>query len=415
MEDSSSLASVPTPLTLSTCAVNVETADDRVVVHIAGELDMADADQVGDVILGAVGAGKATVRIELSELRFADSSAIKAILIGAQAADDRGIAYELVNPRGLVLRLLEVTGLNGALTVVQDADKPGQSQLGISVVGLDTKPCGDDQVIAEVLDRHLFRQGIDDRQPATAQRDLLQRHVTCRPPQLARRRQCVVGSIANRDRRPCVVQTNDLQVIGRSCRVLDRVGAQLADDQRSTLLCFLVCSERGKPLHDFSSCRVKGAQVSVVPATQCSRGIGHQSTSISRSVALFCEVFLDHQRGAAVDDDDVAGDVRAPDQAHHGVRAVVRGGRTMHRRGRRDRRMLVFPLRRPWRRDQPRSDGIDADRAARLGEQRCHVVERGLRHRVRDRRADRSESGNRRDGDDVPDRRDRANGASLPS
>ena len=86
---------------------------------------MADADQVGDVILGAVGAGKPTVRIQLSELTFADSSAIKAILIGAQAADDRGIAYELVNPRGLVLRLLEVTGLNGALTVVQDAQSPG--------------------------------------------------------------------------------------------------------------------------------------------------------------------------------------------------------------------------------------------------------------------------------------------------
>ena len=83
---------------------------------------MADADQVGDVLTSAVNAGKPTVRIQLSELRFADSSAVKAILIGAQAADDRGVVYELVNPCGLVQRLLEVTGLDHALTVVHEPE-----------------------------------------------------------------------------------------------------------------------------------------------------------------------------------------------------------------------------------------------------------------------------------------------------
>jgi anti-anti-sigma factor len=127
MEDSSSLTSVPTRLTLSTCTVDVDTAVDRVDVLIAGELDMADADQVGNVLLSAVDAGKPIVRLQLAELRFADSSAIKAILIGAQAAEERGVRYELVNPRGLVQRLLEVTGLNNALTVVQEPESPGSA------------------------------------------------------------------------------------------------------------------------------------------------------------------------------------------------------------------------------------------------------------------------------------------------
>ena len=127
MEDSASLANVPTRLTLSTCTVDVETMLDRVAVRIAGELDMADADQVGEVLTGAVDMGKPTVRIMLADLRFADSSAIKAILIGAQAADDRGVAYELVNPRGLVQRLLEVTGLDHALTVVHEPDNTSNS------------------------------------------------------------------------------------------------------------------------------------------------------------------------------------------------------------------------------------------------------------------------------------------------
>jgi anti-sigma B factor antagonist len=127
MEDSASLASVPTRLTLSTCTVDVETTVDRVVVRLAGEIDMADADQVGDVLTAAVDAGKPTVRVQLSTLRFADSSAIKAILIGAQAAEERGVTYELANPRGLVQRLLEVTGLDHALTIVQDPDGPDSS------------------------------------------------------------------------------------------------------------------------------------------------------------------------------------------------------------------------------------------------------------------------------------------------
>ena len=116
------MAGMPTRLTLRTSTVDVETTSDRIVVRIAGELDMADADQVGAVLIDAVDSGKPIVRLDLSDLKFADSSAIKAILIGAQAAEEGGITYELVNPRGLVKRLLEVTGLDQALLVTNDAD-----------------------------------------------------------------------------------------------------------------------------------------------------------------------------------------------------------------------------------------------------------------------------------------------------
>jgi anti-sigma B factor antagonist len=122
MDDSSSLAGVPTRLTLSTCTVDVETTAAHVSVSLVGELDMADADQVGDVLAGAADAGRSKVRAVLSGLTFADSSAIKAILTGAKVAEDRGVAFELVNPRGLVHRLLDVTGLTMALNVVQEPD-----------------------------------------------------------------------------------------------------------------------------------------------------------------------------------------------------------------------------------------------------------------------------------------------------
>ena len=54
MDDDSSLADLPTHLSLSTCTVDVETLATSVVVSVSGELDMADADQVGQVLATAV-------------------------------------------------------------------------------------------------------------------------------------------------------------------------------------------------------------------------------------------------------------------------------------------------------------------------------------------------------------------------
>ena len=121
MEESSGLASAPVRQILSTCTVDVEMWPNTVVVSIVGELDMADGDQVGKVLIDAAQARKPIIRLDLAGLTFADSSAIKAILMGAQAAEERGVTYELVNPHDRVRRLLEVTGLANVLTLVDEA------------------------------------------------------------------------------------------------------------------------------------------------------------------------------------------------------------------------------------------------------------------------------------------------------
>jgi anti-sigma B factor antagonist len=121
MEESSGLASAPVRQTLSTCTVDVEMWPSSVVIGVIGELDMADGEQVGQILLSAAEAGKPIIRLELAGLTFADSSAIKAILVGAQAAEERGVTYELINPHDRVRRLLEVTGLANVLTIVDEA------------------------------------------------------------------------------------------------------------------------------------------------------------------------------------------------------------------------------------------------------------------------------------------------------
>ncbi len=122
MEDSSGLASVPCRLQLSACTVNVEATPNYVTVTVTGELDMADADSVAQVLVDAADAGRPILRVQLSGLTFADSSAIKAIILGAKAAEQRGVTYELVNPHGRVQRLLQVTGLTKALNVIHEPE-----------------------------------------------------------------------------------------------------------------------------------------------------------------------------------------------------------------------------------------------------------------------------------------------------
>ena len=122
MEDSAGSASMPSHSELSTCTVDVETTPNQVVVSVVGELDMADADQVAQTLVDAAAAGKPILRLQLSGLTFADSSAIKAIILGAKAAEQRGVTFELVNPHGRVQRLLQITGLQKAFTVLHEPD-----------------------------------------------------------------------------------------------------------------------------------------------------------------------------------------------------------------------------------------------------------------------------------------------------
>lgn len=122
MKGNNQATRVPSHRTLSTCTVDIDTTPSSVIVAVIGELDMADADQVGEVLTDAVASGRPIVRVNLGGLTFADSSAIKSIIIGAQAAEARGVAYELVNPQGNVRRLLGVTGLSDALTIVDEPE-----------------------------------------------------------------------------------------------------------------------------------------------------------------------------------------------------------------------------------------------------------------------------------------------------
>lgn len=83
------------------------------VVALYGQLDLANAERVRESLVGV--AGDAVV-VDLSGLRFLDSSGIAAILAARREIVDAGHGFELRGATGIVRRVLEVTGLTFLLS-----------------------------------------------------------------------------------------------------------------------------------------------------------------------------------------------------------------------------------------------------------------------------------------------------------
>jgi anti-sigma B factor antagonist len=89
----------------------IERRGDRVVVSLGGELDLYNADEVRDALLGASAGEPALLVVDLREVRFIDSTAL-GVLIEARSrmADRRG--FRLAAPGLETRRALEISGLD---------------------------------------------------------------------------------------------------------------------------------------------------------------------------------------------------------------------------------------------------------------------------------------------------------------
>jgi anti-anti-sigma factor len=80
------------------------------LLRFSGELDITARDDVRDAILGALDAGAADVVLDLGGVTFIDSEALGALIDGYNASQARTVGYRVVNARGLVDRVLTVSG-----------------------------------------------------------------------------------------------------------------------------------------------------------------------------------------------------------------------------------------------------------------------------------------------------------------
>jgi anti-sigma B factor antagonist len=100
--------------------VSTERQNDRVIVSLAGELDIASASRIEEALREAEDAGPAIVMLDLRELEFMDSTGLRTILSADARAKEAGRRLVVVQGDENVKRVFEVTRLYDRVEIVND-------------------------------------------------------------------------------------------------------------------------------------------------------------------------------------------------------------------------------------------------------------------------------------------------------
>jgi anti-anti-sigma factor len=96
------------------------TGTGSVVLTVAGEVDLSTAGALTDAVNTAVQSPDAqTVRVDLSEVSFMDSTGLSALVSGRKLADQHGVRLEIANPQPHLLKVIRITGLAEVLGLPQ--------------------------------------------------------------------------------------------------------------------------------------------------------------------------------------------------------------------------------------------------------------------------------------------------------
>lgn len=79
------------------------------ILRPSGELDINARDDLHDAILAVLSAGDDLV-VDLTGVTFLDSEALGALIDGYNEAGERDAGFRVINARGLVARVLDVSG-----------------------------------------------------------------------------------------------------------------------------------------------------------------------------------------------------------------------------------------------------------------------------------------------------------------
>lgn len=89
--------------------------DGRPIVHVAGELDIANAPLLEQYLLGFLDDGVREVLLDLSDLTYTDSIGIKTLLTAASMCERDGGSLRIIRISRAVARILEIVQLRSLL------------------------------------------------------------------------------------------------------------------------------------------------------------------------------------------------------------------------------------------------------------------------------------------------------------
>jgi anti-sigma B factor antagonist len=95
------------------------------VVWVAGELDLTTSESLRAGLRQAVEAGHIEIVVDLTELRFIDSTALSVLAAVLKELRPKGGTIVVRNPAPMADKVLRLSGLASLLTIVHDASTTG--------------------------------------------------------------------------------------------------------------------------------------------------------------------------------------------------------------------------------------------------------------------------------------------------
>lgn len=98
-------------------AIDVAHDAGTTTVALGGDLDIATATRLGNVVRGVIAAGHEQVTLDLHALEFCDSTGLRAIVELHQQLEALGGHLELHEPQAAMRKVLELTAMDRLLHV----------------------------------------------------------------------------------------------------------------------------------------------------------------------------------------------------------------------------------------------------------------------------------------------------------
>jgi anti-anti-sigma factor len=89
-------------------------------VALRGELDLSTVEKVETALRECLASEPTALALDLRQLIFLDSSGLRALVVAAEQAAERGVRFVLIRGPEPVQRVLRITGLDERLEIVSD-------------------------------------------------------------------------------------------------------------------------------------------------------------------------------------------------------------------------------------------------------------------------------------------------------
>ena len=102
--------------------MSVDTLDERIVVHVVGEVDLANAPELDQQLATVMGQSPSQLVVDLTEVTFMDSTGLGVLVRALKRSRELEIRLDLIVTNERVLKVFGITGLDTVLPIHSSMD-----------------------------------------------------------------------------------------------------------------------------------------------------------------------------------------------------------------------------------------------------------------------------------------------------